>query len=91
MQPACWIYCWAKLADGRRRDERNSLIMATAKEPFSLKDHLFNPETIGRLAQEFGAGIPSFDGTHFESKALAGFADRELLQRLEWIADCMER
>ena len=64
--------------------------MATAKERFSLKDHLFNPETIGRLAQEFGAGIPSFDGTRFESEALAGFADRELLQRLEWMADCME-
>ena len=65
--------------------------MATAKERFSLKDHLFNPQTIGRLAQEFGAGIPSFDGTRFESEALAGFADRELLQRLEWMADCMER
>lgn len=63
--------------------------MAQAKEKFSLKDHLFNAETIGQLAQEFCAGIPSFDGPRFEQAALDGFAERELMERLEWMADCI--
>lgn len=57
---------------------------------FSLKDHLFNPQTVGQLAQEYCAGIPSFDGTGFEREALGGFEGRELMQRLEWLADCVE-
>lgn len=65
--------------------------MAQAKEKFSLKDHLFNAETIGQLAQEFCAGIPSFDGPRFEREALSGFAARELMERLEWMADCISQ
>lgn len=63
--------------------------VATAQERFSLKDHLFNAQTVGQLAQEYCAGVPSFDGARFEREALSGFADRELLQRLEWLADCI--
>ena len=57
---------------------------------FSLKDHLFNPETVGQLAAEFAAGVPGFDGARFASEALAGFPERELLARLDWMADCLE-
>jgi 3-methyladenine DNA glycosylase AlkC len=64
--------------------------MATAQERFSLKDHLFNAETIAQLGQEYAAGIASFDADKFEREALSGFASRELMQRLEWIADCVE-
>jgi 3-methyladenine DNA glycosylase AlkC len=64
--------------------------MAQAKEKFSLKDHLFNAETMAQLAQEFCAGIPSFDGPRFEREALGGFAERELMERMDWIADCIE-
>jgi 3-methyladenine DNA glycosylase AlkC len=64
--------------------------VASAQERFSLKDHLLNAETVGQLAQEYCAGIPSFDGPRFEREALEGFAERELMQRLEWIADCAE-
>ncbi|MDW4496867.1 hypothetical protein R5H30_02655 [Sulfitobacter sp. D35] len=58
---------------------------------FSLKDHLFNAETVGQLAGEYAAALPGFDADCFREEALAGFADRELLQRLDWLADCAER
>ena len=57
---------------------------------FSLKDHLFNAVTIGQLAEEFANAIRGFDKESFVANCLGGFADRELLQRLEWIADCLE-
>ncbi|MGJ8545132.1 MAG: hypothetical protein ACSHWZ_06780 [Sulfitobacter sp.] len=59
-------------------------------EKFSLKDHLFNSGTVGRLAAEYAAGIPGFDGARFQAEALGGFEARELLARLEWMADCLE-
>ncbi|KIN61382.1 DNA alkylation repair enzyme [Sulfitobacter noctilucae] len=58
---------------------------------FSLKDHLFNAETVGQLAAEYAAGMPGFDAARFKADALAGFAERELLARLDWMADCLER
>ena len=42
-------------------------------EKFSLKDHLFNPETVGRLAAEYAAGVPGFDADRFAKEALSGF------------------
>ncbi len=59
-------------------------------ERFSLKDHLFNGDTVGRLAAEYAAAVPGFDAARFEAEALAGFPDRELMARLEWMADCLE-
>lgn len=59
-------------------------------EKFSLKDQLFNAETTGRLAAEYAAGLPGFDAARFVSEAVAGFAERELLARMEWMADCLE-
>jgi len=59
-------------------------------EKFSLKDHLFNPETVGLLAAEFAAGVPDFDAARFTAEALAGFPERELMARMEWMADCLE-
>ena len=64
--------------------------MASVHERFSLKDHMFNAQTVGQLAQEYATEIPSFDAAKFESEALSGFAVRELMQRLEWMADCVE-
>lgn len=58
-------------------------------EKFSLKDHLFNADTIAQLAAEY-ARVDGFDPARFQAETLAGFADRELMQRLEWIADCAE-
>ncbi|WP_224814074.1 hypothetical protein [Hasllibacter sp. MH4015] len=58
-------------------------------ERFSLKDHLFNAETIEQLAGEY-AVLPGFDAAAFSAAVLNGFPERELLQRLDWIADCLE-
>ena len=57
---------------------------------FSLKDHLFNAESLSDLAVEFSARLPAFDAQCFQAEALAGFPERELLERLEWMADCLE-
>ncbi|MEP5031800.1 MAG: DNA alkylation repair protein, partial [Marinomonas sp.] len=54
-----------------------------------LKDALFNRETVGQLAAEYAAAIPDFDADAFTARALGGFAERELMARLEWIADCI--
>ncbi|MEQ8365867.1 MAG: hypothetical protein RIB61_04090 [Roseicyclus sp.] len=54
---------------------------------FSLKDHLFNADSLGTLAAEFAAGVPGFDAALFLSEVLPGLPARELKDRLEWIAD----
>ncbi len=59
-------------------------------EKFSLKDHLFNAETVGQLASEYAAGLSGFDGERFRTEVLSGFAERELMARMEWMADCLE-
>ena len=56
---------------------------------FSLKDELFNARTIGDLAAEF-AVLPGFDPDRFTKEALAGLSARGLLERLDWLADCIE-
>ena len=61
-----------------------------AEDRFSLKDHLFNAETIGDLAAEYAAALPVFDAGPFQQEVLAGLPGRALLERLEWIADCLE-
>jgi len=59
-------------------------------EKFLLKDHLFNADTVAQLAAEYAAGLPDFDAERFVSEALSGFPDRELMGRLDWMADCLE-
>ncbi|MGJ8603943.1 MAG: hypothetical protein ACSHXH_07410 [Marivita sp.] len=56
---------------------------------FSLKDELFNADTIGVLAREHCV-LPGFDPDRFMIKAVAGLAPRGLLERLEWLAECLE-
>ncbi|QBY00174.1 hypothetical protein E2K80_04995 [Rhodophyticola sp. CCM32] len=57
---------------------------------FSLKDHLFNAESLGDLAAEYAAGLPGFDADGFLAEVLPGLQGRELMQRLDWIADCLQ-
>lgn len=61
----------------------------TAAERFSLKDHLFNAQTLGDLAREH-AVLPGFDADAFLGRVLPGLDGRELMERLDWIADCLE-
>jgi len=60
-------------------------------EKFSLKDHLFNENSIGDLAAEYSARVSGFDKNTFANEVMSGLASRELLARLEWIADCVEK
>ena len=64
--------------------------MAKAPTTFSLKDQLFNANSLGDLADEFASGIPGFDRDTFHSAALSGIADRSLMECLDWFADCLE-
>ncbi|MEO1640542.1 MAG: hypothetical protein AAFU41_14975 [Pseudomonadota bacterium] len=57
---------------------------------FSLKDDLFNPETVGRLGGHFeAAGV--FPAAPFVADVLAGMAPLELKARINWIAEVLER
>ncbi len=56
---------------------------------FSLKDQLFNADTLGDLAAEYSAALPFFDAEAFHAEVVAGLKGRELLERLDWIADCI--
>lgn len=56
---------------------------------FSLAEQLFNADSIGDLAQDF-AVLPGFDVERFTAETLGGLATRGLLERLDWIADCIE-
>ncbi|NRB04337.1 MAG: hypothetical protein HRU30_13860 [Rhodobacteraceae bacterium] len=61
-----------------------------AEKNFSLKDQLFNAESLGQLAAEYAAGLPGFDAERFCSEALRGIPERGLLECLDWFADCLE-
>ncbi|MBL4627614.1 MAG: hypothetical protein JKY00_06180 [Roseicyclus sp.] len=58
-------------------------------EKFSLKDHLFNAESIGQLAAEYVSGINGFNVEAYTRDVLGGFPARELMARMEWMADCL--
>lgn len=60
------------------------------EERFSLKDHLFNADSIHELSGEYASALAGFDRASFEDAVLAGFPERELMARLDWIADCLE-
>ncbi|WP_299614643.1 DNA alkylation repair protein [uncultured Tateyamaria sp.] len=64
--------------------------MAKAPATFSLKDQLFNADSLGDLADEFAAGVPGFDRDGFHAAALSGIAERTLMECLDWFADCAE-
>ncbi|WP_323769106.1 hypothetical protein [Antarctobacter sp.] len=55
---------------------------------FSLADQLFNASTLRDLAQDYAA-VPGFDTARFHADAFARLEGRGLLQRLDWIADCV--
>lgn len=50
---------------------------------------MFNPQSLGDLAAEY-AKVSGFDPDLFLAQALPGLQGRALLERLDWIADCIE-
>ncbi|WP_299725202.1 DNA alkylation repair protein [uncultured Tateyamaria sp.] len=63
--------------------------MAKAPATFSLKDQLFNAQSLGDLADQFTT-LPGFERDRFHAAALGGVAERTLLECLDWFADCLE-
>ncbi|MCH2096433.1 MAG: hypothetical protein MK160_15180 [Rhodobacteraceae bacterium] len=57
---------------------------------FSLKDQLFNEQSLGDLSREF-AVLPGFDADRFHVEAMSRLPELGLLERMEWMADCLEQ
>lgn len=57
-----------------------------AKVTFSLKDDLFNPETVGWLSGWIAGAYPGFDEAKFQSDVLDAFDELELKQRISHIS-----
>ena len=52
------------------------------KEKFSLKDALYNPEKVQKIATEIKAVYPDFQQEAFEKDVLDPFPDLELKERM---------
>ena len=61
-----------------------------AETSFSLKDQLFNADTVGELAGRLAVVLPRFRRAAFEREVLARFADLELKERIAWIVTVLE-
>ena len=61
-----------------------------AETSFSLKDQLFNPETVGRLSSALQRAYRTFDGDGFTRDVLLRFPELELKERIGWMVDCLE-
>ncbi|HSF97476.1 MAG TPA: DNA alkylation repair protein [Ornithinibacter sp.] len=60
-------------------------------ERFSLKDHLFNRDTVATLADQVRTASESFDADAFVAQVMAGLPERELKQRIDWISQCLRQ
>ncbi len=60
-----------------------------ADTTFSLKDHLFNPDTLAVLAAGVAKAYPGFRRKKFESLVLSRFDQLELKARIDWMAQCL--
>lgn len=59
-------------------------------EKFSLKDHLFNAQSLGDLAREYEAGVAGFSAQTFLDEVLPKLPALELMARIEAMADGIE-
>lgn len=62
-----------------------------AETGFSLKDQLFNPESVRLLAGWIGSSYTGFDVASFEADVLDAFPDLELKARIAHVADVLAR
>lgn len=58
-------------------------------ERFSLKDHLFNRESVSYLAGLFASADSDFDSARFERAVISAMPDLELKQRVSMIAEVL--
>ena len=61
------------------------------KEKFSLKDELFNPQKVEKIALEIKAVYPSFNETSFIKDTLFKFQNLELKERIYHIRDMLSK
>ncbi len=59
------------------------------KEKFSLKDHLFNKESVSYLADLFLVAEASFNKNKFVDEVMEKFPELELKARIGWIAEVL--
>ena len=61
------------------------------KERFSLKDHLFNKDTMAYLADLFVAADPNFNKKKFVAEVMGKFPALELKVRILWITEVLTK
>lgn len=61
------------------------------KEKFSLKDHLFNRDSISHLADLFVTVDPNFNKKKFRSEVVVKFPGLELKARIGWITEVLTK
>lgn len=64
--------------------------MIKAETSFSLKDQLFNADTVAQLSRGLRHASRSFNSRAFEAEVLAPFAQMELKERINWIVSVLE-
>ena len=62
-----------------------------AATSFSLKDQLFNADSVAELTAGIKHAHAQFRRAKFEQEAIAGFAERELKQRILWLAKVLTK
>ncbi len=61
------------------------------KEKFSLKDHLFNKDSVTYLAELFAAVDSNFNKKKFVSEVMGEFPELELKARIGWITEVLAK
>ncbi len=65
--------------------KRRHAIAIKAETSFSLKDQLFNPATLARLAEGIAGAYPAFNRAGFEGAVNERLGELELKARIAWI------
>lgn len=58
---------------------------------FSLKDELFNETKVRKIAGEIQLVYPAFESKMFIAAVLRGFPVQELMERLYWVRECLQK
>ncbi|MEM9532793.1 MAG: DNA alkylation repair protein [Pseudomonadota bacterium] len=60
-----------------------------AETGFSLKDDLFNRDSVAQLSGSLTIAWADFPGRSFQRKVLKRFPELELKERVQWMVDCL--
>ena len=65
------------------------MVAIKAEAAFSLKDDLFNAESVAELSRGLKLAYRRFDRKGFEGQVLRRFPELELKERINWMADSL--